>query len=53
MNNNKEFLPDYKVFEKSNEEKAKVHTIKKKWQSTMRMFYGDNWRKHNNPNKRY
>lgn len=41
-------LPDYSVFKTSKEEKAKAYTIKKRWERTMRMFYGKQWKKYNN-----
>jgi hypothetical protein len=46
--NNKEHLINFRVFYKTKEEKAAAHTIKKQWKATMKMFYGDQWRKHNN-----
>lgn len=50
MNNktNKDFLPDYKVFKKTKEEKAEAYTIKKRWERNMRVFHGNNWKKKNN-----
>lgn len=42
------FKVDFKVFYKTKEEKAHAYTVKKTWERTMKMFYGDNWRKHNN-----
>ncbi len=39
---------DFKVFKKTKEEKAHAYTVKKTWERTMKMFYGQNWRKHNN-----
>lgn len=43
-----EHLADFRVFKKTPEEKAKAHTVKKQWQRDMRMFFGSQWRKHNN-----
>lgn len=40
--------PDYKVFKKSKEEKAELQTLKAKWKKDMKVFYGQQWRKHNN-----
>ena len=45
---NKEHLVDFTVFKTTKEEKAKAHTVKKQWKATMKLFYGDNWRKYNN-----
>lgn len=42
------FRVDFRVFKKTPEEKAKTYTAKKTWERTMKMFYGKNWRKHNN-----
>lgn len=45
---NNDFLVDYRVFKKSPIEKAEAHTVKKQWQATMKMFFGADWKKHNN-----
>jgi hypothetical protein len=43
-----DYIADQRVFKKTKEEKAKLHTVKKNWERTMKLFYGKNWRKHNN-----
>lgn len=48
MTNKNDFLPDYKAFKKTKEEKAEAATVKKRWERNMRVFYGDNWKKQNN-----
>lgn len=48
MTKNKEFLADFSVFKKTKEEKAKAQTVKKNWERTMKLFFGKDWRKHNN-----
>lgn len=46
--NSKEHIVDFRVFYKNAVEKAHAHTVKKQWKTTMKLFYGDNWRKYNN-----
>lgn len=48
INKSKEHLVDFKVFYKTDTEKAHAHTVKKQWKTTMKMFYGDAWKKFNN-----
>lgn len=43
-----DYVADFRVFKKTKEEKAKTYTVKKNWERTMKLFYGKNWRKHNN-----
>lgn len=48
MFNKENFLTDYSVFKKTLEEKVKASIIKKEWKRTMKMFYGRDWKRHNN-----
>lgn len=48
MKNNKDFLPDYKAFKKDAKEQAKAKTAKAAWKRNMKLFYGDDWKNHNN-----
>ena len=48
MIKNKEFLVDFRVFKKTKEEKAKAQTVKAGWKKNMILFYGKDWKKHNN-----
>lgn len=42
------FSVDYSVFRKTKEEKKEVRKIQQEWKSTMKMFYGKDWKKYNN-----
>lgn len=45
---NRDYIVNQQVFKKTKEEKAKAYTAKKNWERTMKMYYGVNWKKHNN-----
>lgn len=47
-NTSKEHLVDFRAFHKTLEEKVKAANVKKNWKKNMIMYYGSDWRKHNN-----
>lgn len=44
----KEHLPDRSAFHKTKDEKIKTLNAKKQWKANMRLYFKDNWKKHNN-----
>lgn len=39
----------FEIFKKTFKEKLDVSVAKSKWKNAMRICYGNNWKKHNNP----
>ena len=45
---NKDFLPDFTTFKKTEKEKQELKKAKLNWKKNMKVFHGSKWKEYNN-----